>query len=54
MTPVEYNEEIARGIPNAKLEIFEHSGHSPPQDEPEKFARTVKDWLKEEGFPSLP
>lgn len=46
ITPVEFSQEIASGIPNARLEIFEHSGHSPPSDEPEKFQKIALDFLR--------
>ena len=46
VTPVKFSEEIASGIPHARLEIFEHSGHSPPSDEPGKFREIVLDFLK--------
>jgi len=48
ITPVEFSEEIAKGIPGAKFEIFEHSGHNPPGDEPEKFQETVLEFLRVE------
>ncbi|MFC2031393.1 alpha/beta hydrolase, partial [Chloroflexota bacterium] len=37
-TPVACSEELARGIPGARLVIFERSGHSPFVEEPEQFA----------------
>ncbi|RDW74171.1 hypothetical protein BP5796_07613 [Coleophoma crateriformis] len=48
IAPVHFSQEIADGIPNARLEIFEHSGHAPPADEPEKFQDTVWSFLKAE------
>ncbi|KAK1540838.1 hypothetical protein CPAR01_06827 [Colletotrichum paranaense] len=45
VVPVEYGEEISRGIPNSELAIFEKSGHSPPTDEPEAFRETVSNFL---------
>ena len=51
--PVTESEEIARQIPAATLEIFEHSGHSPPSDEPQAFEKTLSAWLQTTGlFPS--
>ncbi|TDZ38011.1 Proline iminopeptidase [Colletotrichum spinosum] len=47
IVPFEYGEEISRGIPQSRLVIFEHSGHSPPSDEPDAFRKTVKDFLSE-------
>jgi proline iminopeptidase len=37
----EFSEEIAKGIPQAELEIFENSGHSIRVDEPEKLLSTI-------------
>lgn len=45
ITPVRCSEEIAAGIANAELVVFEQSGHSPPADEPEAFQRTVRGFL---------
>lgn len=36
---------LSKAIPGAKLEYFEHSGHSPHVEEPAKFAQTVADFL---------
>lgn len=52
VTPVACSQDIARGIPRSVLEIFEHSGHSPPSDEPKAFEASLAKWLKAEGLPS--
>lgn len=49
ITPVESSEEIAAGIPNSELVIFENSGHSPQLEENEKFIATVREFLKRHG-----
>lgn len=49
ITPVAAAEEIARLIPNAELVVFEESGHSPQLEEPERFQRTVRDFLVRAG-----
>lgn len=49
ITPIQFAEELADNIPNAKLAIFEKSGHSIHSDEPEKFYRVVTDFLKQYG-----
>jgi proline iminopeptidase len=46
ITPVSCSEDIAARIPGARLEIFENSGHSPPLEEPEKFQRVVREFLR--------
>lgn len=45
ITPLEASEELAAKIPNAELVIFENSGHSPQQEEPERFISVVRDFL---------
>ncbi|KAL2433860.1 hypothetical protein ABEF95_011412 [Exophiala dermatitidis] len=46
VTDVSFAQELESGIPDSSLEIFEHSGHSPPADEPEKFRQVLLDFLK--------
>ncbi|KAL2397773.1 hypothetical protein ABEF93_004599 [Exophiala dermatitidis] len=46
VTPVSFAQELESGIPDSSLEIFEHSGHSPQSDEPEKFRQVLLDFLK--------
>lgn len=45
IAPVAYSEEISEEIPIAQLAVFEHSGHSPPSDEPEVFRERVLEFL---------
>jgi proline iminopeptidase len=54
ITPVACSERIAAGIPHAELAVFEHSGHSPPADEPALFQATVRDFLRRAGLPAGP
>ena len=46
ITPLEASEEIAAHIPNSKLVVFEHSGHSPQIEEREKFLGEVREFLQ--------
>ena len=39
--------EIAATIPDARLAVFEHSGHMAHLEEPELFARTVADFVEQ-------
>ncbi|MFO7664106.1 MAG: alpha/beta hydrolase [Chloroflexota bacterium] len=39
------NEEVAAGIPNARLVMFEKSGHAPFIEEPQRFAAVVGEFL---------
>lgn len=48
--PVSGSQEIAAGISRSKLVIFEHSGHSPPTEEPEAFQACVKQFLENLKF----
>jgi pimeloyl-ACP methyl ester carboxylesterase len=43
--PVACSRELAKGIPGARLVIFEHSGHYPFVEEPDLFADTVGEFL---------
>ncbi len=45
VTPLEANEEVAAGIPDAELVVFEHSGHSPQEEERERWLGVVRDFL---------
>lgn len=47
ITPLEASEEIAAGIPNSRLVIFEHSGHSPQTEERDTFLSTVNQFLSD-------
>ncbi|MGE5377521.1 MAG: alpha/beta fold hydrolase [Bacteroidota bacterium] len=46
ITNVAMAQEMARHIPNARLEIFEESGHFAFVEEPEKFYRVVKEFVE--------
>ncbi|KAG6033796.1 hypothetical protein E4U41_006803 [Claviceps citrina] len=45
IAPVQFSEEIHRLMRNSQLTVFEHSGHSPPVDEPEAFQNRVNGFL---------
>ena len=45
ITNVPMAEEMVKHIPNARLEIFEDSGHFALVEEPEKFYRVVKEFV---------
>ena len=42
LTPPAKGEEIAAGIPDARYELFEESGHFAPVEEPEKFVAILR------------
>jgi non-heme chloroperoxidase len=42
--PVELGRHLARGLPDASLEIFRRSGHCPFFEEPDRFAETVTEF----------
>jgi proline iminopeptidase len=44
-TPVAGSEQLAQGIKNARLVIFERSGHAPFIEEPERFADEIAPFL---------
>jgi 2-succinyl-6-hydroxy-2,4-cyclohexadiene-1-carboxylate synthase len=41
-------EQVAAGIPGARLEIIEDAGHTPHDEQPEAFARLVSAFLQED------
>jgi len=43
--PVEVLEELARGIPGARLEIIENCGHLSPLEQPDIVTRLLSEWL---------
>jgi proline iminopeptidase len=45
ITNVSMAEEMVKHIPNARLEIFEESGHFALVEEPEKFYRVIKEFI---------
>lgn len=45
MMPVAKAEEIADGIPDAELVVFDNSGHFAPLEEPDRFVQMVSDFL---------
>lgn len=47
MVPFECIVEISKGIHNAELATFEHSGHSPATEEVELFREVVHRFLKD-------
>ena len=46
ITNVAMAEEIVKHIPNARLEVFEDSGHYAFVEEPEKFYRVIKEFVE--------
>jgi proline iminopeptidase len=45
ITPLRFAEEIFEGIPNARLVIFEKTGHSINSDDPENFRRATIEFI---------
>ena len=45
LMPVELLQELAAGIPGARLEIVENSGHMASIEQPEQVTRLLVDWL---------
>ena len=38
-------QELTNGIPNARLEIIENSGHMTPLEQPDELSRILRNWL---------
>lgn len=47
MPTIAMAERTAKGLPNARLEVFEHSRHYPFLEEPEKFSQVVNGFLRD-------
>jgi len=45
ITPMRFAEEIAGGLPNAHLEVFQDAGHSINSDMPERFQSVIRGYL---------
>jgi len=45
-TPVPASQVIADSVADGTLVVFEHSGHSPQLEEPERFQQVVRDFLR--------
>ncbi len=43
--PLRHSETLARQIPNARLVVFEESGHYPYSEEPERFAAVFREFV---------
>ena len=46
LTPLAGHEEIAAGIPGAKLVVIEDCGHMAPMEKPEAVTAAMRDWLQ--------
>jgi pimeloyl-ACP methyl ester carboxylesterase len=44
--PMEVSEEMARGIPGARLEIVEHCGHISSLEQPEAVTARLRAWIQ--------
>ena len=47
LTPVELHEEMAAGIPGAKLVVVDHCGHMSALEQPQHVNAALEDWLVE-------
>lgn len=45
LTPPALSEEIAAGIPGARLEILDPAGHLTPLEQPARVSELMRDWL---------
>lgn len=52
VAPVEFSEELAQELSNAKLVIFEKSGHNPAETEPQALQESINGFLAETGMNS--
>ena len=54
--PVELHEELARGIPGARLAIIEDCGHMASMEKPREVIRLMREWVtgRDEPVPEFP
>jgi len=45
LTPLAFHEELAAGIPGARLVVIEEAGHLSPLEQPEAVTRALRRWL---------
>ena len=45
VVPLSLGEEVAAGIPQARLVVLANVGHHPPRETPEEFCRMVRAFL---------
>ena len=43
--PLTHGRRAHELAPGSRLQLFERAGHFPHLDEPERFVRTVEDWI---------
>jgi pimeloyl-ACP methyl ester carboxylesterase len=43
--PPEHQEELAAGIPNARLVFIDRAGHNPHDEQPAEAQRVIRDFL---------
>jgi pimeloyl-ACP methyl ester carboxylesterase len=43
--PLEHGRRAHELVPGSRFELFERAGHFPHLDEPERFVRTLEDWI---------
>jgi pimeloyl-ACP methyl ester carboxylesterase len=56
LMPVEWLEELARGIPGARFAIVEGSGHMASMEQPREVIRVLRHWVtgRDEPMPEFP
>jgi pimeloyl-ACP methyl ester carboxylesterase len=47
ITPPFVAKEFHEGIPNARLAFIEECGHAPPIEQPDEFARLMREFLED-------
>jgi 2-hydroxymuconate-semialdehyde hydrolase len=47
--PLDYGARLANAMPRAHFEVIEQAGHFLPEDEPERLARTIGNFIRSDG-----
>lgn len=49
MIPVEHARSVQRQLPDCRVELFEGAGHFPHLDDPERFARSLREFITDDS-----
>ena len=49
MIPVAHARSVQRALPDCRLELFEGAGHFPHLDDPDRFARVLREFIATDG-----
>lgn len=54
MIPASHARSVARSLPDCRVELFEGAGHFPHLDDPDRFARVLREFIAADATPEQP